>query len=119
MGIVLAVFQQWCGINVIFNYAEEVFTAAGYEVSDLLFNIVVTGSVNLIFTFVAIYTVDKTGRRKLMLLGALGLAGIYLLLGTLYFFHFQGWPLLILVVLAIATYATTLAPVTWVIRTGF
>lgn len=115
LGIVLAVFQQWCGINVIFNYAEEVFTAAGYEVSDLLFNIVVTGSVNLIFTFVAMYTVDKTGRRTLMLLGAFGLAGIYLIMGTLYFFHFQGWPLLILVVMAIATYATTLAPVTWVI----
>ena len=57
IGIVLAAFQQWCGINVIFNYAEEVFAAAGYGVSDILFNILVTGSVNLIFTFVAIYAI--------------------------------------------------------------
>ncbi|MGC9354964.1 MAG: MFS transporter [Mariniphaga sp.] len=48
IGIVIAAFQQWCGINIIFNYAEEVFEAAGYGVSDILFNIVVTGSVNLV-----------------------------------------------------------------------
>ncbi len=115
IGIVLAAFQQWCGINVIFNYAQEVFSAAGYEVSDILFNIVVTGSVNLIFTFVAIYTVDKLGRRTLMLFGAGGLAGIYALMGMLYHFQFQGWPLLLLVVIAIAVYSMSLAPVTWVI----
>jgi len=115
IGIVLAVFQQWCGINVIFNYAEEVFSAAGYEVSDILFNIVITGSVNLIFTFIAIYTVDKLGRRALMLFGAGGLATIYALMGLLYYFHFQGWPLLLLVIMAIAVYGMSLAPVTWVI----
>ena len=50
LGIALAVFQQWCGINVIFNYAEEIFTSAGYSVGDMLFNIVITGTVNLVFT---------------------------------------------------------------------
>jgi SP family sugar porter-like MFS transporter len=70
LGFVLAVFQQWCGINVIFNYAEEVFSAAGYGVNDILFNIVITGIVNLLFTFVAIKTVDKWGRKPLMLVGA-------------------------------------------------
>lgn len=43
IGIVLAIFQQWCGINVIFNYAHEIFSEAGYTVSDVLMNIVVTG----------------------------------------------------------------------------
>lgn len=115
IGVVLAVFQQWCGINVIFNYAEEVFSAAGYSVSDILFNIVITGSVNLIFTFIAIYTVDKLGRRALMLTGAGGLAGIYLLIGMSYYFQVSGWPLLLLVVMAIGCYAMSLAPVTWVV----
>jgi len=115
IGIVLAAFQQWCGINVIFNYAEEVFAAAGYGVSDILFNIVVTGSVNLIFTFVAIYTVDKLGRRALMLIGAGGLAGIYAFMGAAYYFEVTGWPLLLLVVIGIACYAMSLAPVTWVV----
>ena len=115
LGIVLAIFQQWCGINVIFNYAQEVFANAGYSVSDTLFNIVITGSVNLIFTFIGMFTVDRLGRKALMLAGAGGLACIYAVIGLMYFFHLQGLPLLIMVVTAIACYAMTLAPVTWVL----
>ncbi len=115
IGIVIAVFQQWCGINVIFNYAQEIFSNAGYSVSDILFNIVITGSVNLVFTFVGMFTVDKLGRKALMLFGAGGLAGIYTVLGAMYFIHLQGLPLLIMVIMAIACYAMSLAPVTWVL----
>jgi SP family sugar porter-like MFS transporter len=115
LGVLLAVLQQWCGINVIFNYAEEIFTSAGFGLGDMLFNIVLTGSVNLVFTFVAIRVVDHWGRRKLMLLGFGGLAVIYVVLGTSYFFDQSGWAILFLVVLAIACYAMTLAPVTWVV----
>jgi len=115
LGVVLAVFQQWCGINVIFNYAHEIFTQAGYGVSDMLLNIVITGIVNLVFTFVAIYTVDRLGRRKLMLSGAGGLAIIYLFIGLSYYFQISGVHVLVLVVTAIACYSCTLAPVTWVI----
>src|SRR6185312_10537371 len=70
LGVVLAVFQQWCGINTIFNYAEEIFRSAGYDISMVLKNIAWTGSVNLLFTFVALGTVDRVGRRPLMLFGA-------------------------------------------------
>ena len=115
IGIVLAFFQQWCGINIIFNYADEIFTAAGYSVGDMLFNIIITGSVNLLFTFVAMRTVDSWGRRKLMLFGSLGLAISYALLGGAYFFEFNGLPVLILVIVAIAIYAMSLAPITWVV----
>jgi SP family sugar porter-like MFS transporter len=115
IGVVLAVFQQWCGINIIFNYAEEIFTAAGYSVGDMLFNIVITGSVNLVFTFVAMRTVDSWGRRKLMLLGSLGLAVVYAILGGAYYFQFTGWPVLLLVIIAIGIYAMSLAPITWVV----
>ena len=115
LGIVLAVFQQWCGINIIFNYADEIFTAAGYGVSDTLFNIVITGSVNLVFTLVAMFTVDKWGRKKLMLLGSLGLAVTYILLGSAFYFELKGIAVLSLVVLGIGVYAMSLAPITWVI----
>jgi SP family sugar porter-like MFS transporter len=115
LGVILAVFQQWCGINVIFNYPQEVFQAAGYEVNDVLFNIVITGVVNLVFTFVAIGTVDRWGRRPLMLLGAGGLAALYALLGTGYFLGSKGPHMLVLVVAAIACYGMSLAPVTWVV----
>ena len=62
IGIVIAAFQQWCGINVIFNYAQEIFSAAGYQVDDILFNIVITGVTNVVFTFVGMYTVDRLGQ---------------------------------------------------------
>lgn len=114
IGIVLAVLQQWCGINVIFNYAQEIFASAGYAVSDTLFNIVITGVVNCVFTLVALVTVERWGRRRLLLIGCSGLAAIYVLLGGCYLVGVQGWPLLLLVVAAIACYAMTLAPVTWV-----
>lgn len=115
IGIVLAVLQQWCGINVIFNYAEEVFEAAGYDVSDILFNIIITGSVNLVFTFIAIYTVDRLGRKALMMIGTGGLAIIYLFLGIAYQTQLSGWPMLVMIVVAIACYAMTLGPVVWVV----
>ncbi len=115
IGIVLAVFQQWCGINIIFNYAEEIFTSAGYDVNTMFLNIVITGSINLVFTIVAMGMVDRIGRRKLMLIGSGGLALIYIMLGLFYFMGVEGLPVLILLLCGIAVYAMSLAPVTWVI----
>ncbi|HAN00409.1 MAG TPA: MFS transporter [Marinilabiliales bacterium] len=115
IGLFLAIFQQWSGTNVIFNYAQEIFQSAGFQLSDMLFNIVVTGIANLAFTFVAIFTVDKIGRKALMLIGAGGLSTIYLLVGLLYYLQVSGSFLVVLVVLAIAIYAMSLGPVTWVI----
>ena len=115
LGVILAVFQQWCGINVIFTYAQEVFSQAGYSINAMLMNIVIVGSVNLIFTVVSMFLVDKVGRRQLLLLGASLLSIIYALLGACYFFHIQGMRVLILVILGIATYAATLAPIVWVV----
>lgn len=115
LGLVIAVFQQWCGTNVIFNYAQEIFSNAGYDLGEMLFNIVLTGVTNVVFTIVAIYTVDRLGRRKLMLIGASGLAVIYAILGTCYWLGITGFFMIVLVVGAIACYAMTLGPITWVL----
>jgi SP family sugar porter-like MFS transporter len=115
LGIGLAVLQQWCGINVIFNYAQEVFAAAGYSISGIMQSIVITGIVNLVFTFVAIFTVDRVGRRPLMLFGAAGLALIYVVLGAAYYTQSRGIHMVVLIVAAIGCYAMSLAPVTWVV----
>jgi len=115
LGVGLAVLQQWCGINVIFNYAQEIFAAAGYQVSDILFNIVITGAVNVVFTLLALGAIDRFGRRILLLTGVSGLALIYTLLGLLYHLHMQGKPMLFLVLAAIGCYAMSLAPATWVV----
>lgn len=115
LGLFIAVFQQWCGTNVIFNYAQEIFQSAGYEVGDVLFNIVITGIANVVFTIVAINTVDRWGRRSLMLLGAGGLCLVYLALGCCYYLQVTGVFMIVLVVAAIGCYAMTLGPCTWVL----
>jgi len=100
---------------VVFNYVEEIFKAAGYDISSVLSNIAWTGSVNLAFTFVALGTVDRRGRRPLMLFGAAALAVIYVALGCCYHAQVKGLPMLLLVLAAIASYSMSLAPVTWVV----
>ncbi|MBR2150603.1 MAG: sugar porter family MFS transporter [Prevotella sp.] len=113
LGLVIAVFQQWCGTNVIFNYAQEIFVGAGFNVDGMFINIVITGIANVVFTIIALYTIEKWGRRTLILLGAGGLGVIYLVLGTCYFMGVKGILMVALVVTAISVYAMTLGPVTW------
>lgn len=115
LGVFIAVFQQWCGTNVIFNYAQEIFTGAGFDVVEMFFNIVLTGITNMVFTIVAMKLIDRVGRRALMLAGAAGLAVIYAILSVCYLNSATGFLMVILVVAAIACYAMTLGPVTWVL----
>jgi MFS family permease len=115
VGIGLAVFQQFCGINVVFNYTSTIFESVGANLDRQLFETVSIGVVNLIFTLLAMRLVDKAGRRPLMLYGSIGLAVLYLALSILLQTQASaGWVSLV-VLLAIATYATSLAPVTWVL----
>jgi MFS transporter, SP family, xylose:H+ symportor len=112
----LAVLQQWTGINILFNYAAEIYRGAGYSnSSDILLNIVITGAINLLFTVLAMFLVDTVGRRRLMLAGCIGIAVSHILCALAYR---QAWPgalVLCLTLSAIACYAATLAPVTWVL----
>lgn len=115
IGIVLAVFQQLCGINVVFNYTATIFESAGADLDRQLFETVVIGAVNLIFTIVAMWQVDKLGRKPLMLIGSLGLSIIYVLLAYLLQSGAAAGLISIVVLIAIALYATSLAPITWVL----
>jgi sugar porter (SP) family MFS transporter len=117
LGIALAVLQQGSGINILFNYAEEVYRSAGYGLNDILFNIVVTGTINLIFTIIAMLLVDRFGRRKLMLTGCLAIAASHIAASIAYRAHLHGVWILVLTLCAIACYAMSLAPVTWVLIT--
>jgi SP family xylose:H+ symportor-like MFS transporter len=117
IGAALAVLQQWSGINVLFNYAEEVYRGAGYGVSDILFNIVITGAVNLIFTILAMLLVDRFGRRRLMIFGCMAIGASHLAASVAYRAHAQGLWVLVLTLCAIACYALSLAPITWVLIT--
>jgi SP family sugar porter-like MFS transporter len=115
LGMFLAFFQQWCGINTIFYYAEDVFKAAGFDVKDIMFNIVITGVISLASTFIAIGTVDKYGRKILLLIGSLGLSLIFGMTGFSYLLNLPGVFVLVLTVLAIAFYSFSLAPIVWVL----
>lgn len=117
IGICLAVLQQWCGINIIFNYAAEIYRSAGYGISDVMFNIVITGAVNMVFTVIAMLLIDSLGRRRLMLFGCIGIGASHLLASLAYRAGWQGFWVLVLTLAAIAFYAVSLAPVTWVLIT--
>jgi sugar porter (SP) family MFS transporter len=115
IGSGLAVLQQWSGINVLFNYAENIFKQAGFGVSTILVFIVITGVVNLLFTFLALGTVDRWGRRSLMLFGCAGIAAAHVLIGVAYALQLTGLAVLVFALAAIGCYGMSLAPVTWVL----
>lgn len=116
IGIVLAVFQQWSGINVIFFYAPDIFSKTGAGIESQLFQTVIIGAMNVIFTLLAMWLVEKLGRKILLLISAIGMALSYLIIGALFFFeHLSGYTLLIFTLTAVASYSMGLAPVTWVI----
>jgi sugar porter (SP) family MFS transporter len=115
IGCALAVLQQWSGINVLFNYAENIFKNAGFGVDTTLRFIVITGVVNMAFTFIALGTVDHWGRRSLMLFGCAGIAVSHLLIGLAYAQGWKGLAVLLFSLAAIGCYGMSLAPVTWVL----
>jgi len=115
LGIALAVLQQWTGINILFSYAEEVYRAAGLGTNQIFLDIAITGTINLLFTLVALAMVDRIGRRPLMLFGCLGIGVSHLFAGLAYRMGWHGRPVLVLTLCAIGCYAMTLAPLTWVL----
>jgi SP family xylose:H+ symportor-like MFS transporter len=115
IGVTLAIFQQFCGINVVFNYTSTIFESIGASLDQQLFETVSIGVVNLLFTLVAMWQVDRLGRRPLMLIGSLGLAITYVVLAFLLQNQFSSVLVSIFVLLSISVYATSLAPVTWVL----
>jgi len=114
IGIGLAVFQQFCGINVVFNYTTNIFRSIGASSSEQLLQAVWISLANLVFTLIAMALVDKWGRRPLMLAGAGGLAVLYVIIGYL-LHNGNGNGLSIFILLAIGMYAMSLAPLTWVL----
>jgi len=113
VGIGLAVFQQLCGINTVFNYAPKIFQSIGASQDNQLLQTVFIGGVNLVFTILAMLLVDKLGRRPLMLIGAGGLTILYIIVVQMLGAHSANvsWFLLA----SIGIYAMSLAPVTWVL----
>ncbi|HEX8038805.1 MAG TPA: sugar porter family MFS transporter [Chryseosolibacter sp.] len=115
LGFFLAILQQWCGMNVVFYYAADIFLAAGYDMKQMMLQIVVIGSVMVISVIFTILLVDRYGRKTLMLLGTGCLAAIYIVEGFFFQAGVEGIPIVVLTLASVAVYSFTLAPVVWVI----
>jgi sugar porter (SP) family MFS transporter len=115
IGIVLAILQQVTGINAVLYYAPEIFKNLGSKTQTALLQTVVVGAVNISFTIIAIWMVDRLGRRPLMLIGATGMGLTLLSLGFAFHFNQTGLWVLLFVLAYIGCFAMSLGPVTWVI----
>ncbi|MHC4096599.1 MAG: sugar porter family MFS transporter [Planctomycetota bacterium] len=115
MGIVLAVLQQVTGINVFLYFGTEIFKKMGSGTNAALLQTVVVGAVNMTFTIIAIWTVDKLGRRPLMMIGSAGMGLSLLAMGLAAFFQKTELWMLLFILGYIACFALSVGPVTWVI----
>lgn len=116
IGIVLAVLQQFSGINAIIYYGPSIFESAGIDSSNALLFQVIIGAINLAFTIVAIKWADKYGRKKLLTVGLSGIILSLTVCGLLFYTgQTQGIALLVFMLLYIACFAFSLGPITWIL----
>ena len=115
VGVMLSVFQQFVGINVVLYYAGNIFRNMGASTDSSLLQTIIVGSVNLLFTVVAIVTVDKFGRKPLMIIGSIGMAISMMALGFTFYFNHAGIAALIFMLTYTAAFAMSWGPVCWVL----
>jgi MFS transporter, SP family, xylose:H+ symportor len=115
IGIMLSVFQQFVGINVVLYYATDIFKGMGMTTNASLLQTIIVGAVNLTFTTVAIFTVDRFGRRPLQIIGALTMAVAMVSLGTAFWLGGEGMLALVSMLVYTAGFAVSWGPVTWVL----
>ncbi|HAQ64799.1 MAG TPA: D-xylose transporter XylE [Bacteroidales bacterium] len=115
IGILLSVFQQFVGINVVLYYAANIFRNMGASTDTSLLQTIIVGVINLAFTVLAIMTVDRLGRKPLMIIGALGMAFSMIALGFSFYFGSLGIVALLYMLLYVASFAMSWGPVTWVL----
>ena len=116
VGMFLALFSQITGINAIIYYAPEIFKSVGFGAESALLQTVIIGLVNTLFTFVAVKFIDKAGRRTLLLWGVTGMIICLFGVGTVFYFEISSGPLLLVFILGfIASFASSLGPIPWVL----
>jgi SP family xylose:H+ symportor-like MFS transporter len=114
VGVLLSLFQQLVGINAVLYYAPMMFKTMGASAHGALLQTVIVGAANVIFTIIAMLTVDSLGRKPLLIIGAVVMAISMLGLGVLFASHQMGLLSLILVLVYIAGFAFSWGPVVWV-----
>jgi SP family xylose:H+ symportor-like MFS transporter len=115
IGILLSVFQQFVGINVALYYAPRIFESMGAEKDASMLQTIIMGLVNVIFTVVAILTVDKWGRKPLLMVGSIGMAFGMFAIGALAFMKIIGISTLVFIIIYTASFMMSWGPICWVL----
>jgi SP family xylose:H+ symportor-like MFS transporter len=115
IGVSLAIIQQCVGINAVLYYAPEIFKSMGGSTDSAMLQTVIVGGVNLVFTIIAIFTVDRYGRKFLMLVGGGGMAAAMLGLGLSFYCGWSWIATLLFMLFYVACFAMSWGPVTWVL----
>ncbi|MCE7043758.1 sugar porter family MFS transporter [Dyadobacter sp. CY312] len=116
IGVVLALFSQITGINAIIYYAPEIFKSIGFGAESAFTQTIIIGLVNMIFTLVAVWLIDITGRKSLLIWGVAGMVICLFATGICFHFHFDQGPWLLIFILGyIASFAISLGPIPWVL----
>ena len=115
IGMLLSVFQQFIGINVVLYYAPEIFRNMGMETNAALAQTIIVGVINLSFTVLAIFTVDRFGRKPLMIIGSIGMAISMFTLGMAFYTHSMGLVALLAMLCYVASFAMSWGPICWVL----
>jgi SP family xylose:H+ symportor-like MFS transporter len=115
VGILLSFFQQAIGINVVLYYAPRIFEGLGFGTDAAMAQTVIMGFVNIVFTVVAILTVDKWGRKPLLIIGSIGMAIGMFAIGTMAYLNIIGIATLIFIVVYTASFMMSWGPICWVL----
>jgi SP family arabinose:H+ symporter-like MFS transporter len=116
VGIAIAVLSQFSGINAVIYYGVQILDEAGFSLGDALGSQVLIGLVNFAFTFLAIWKIDKMGRKPLLMWGVSGIVLAHLVIGFLFFQNLSsGYALMFFLLFFIACFAATLGPISWVV----
>jgi sugar porter (SP) family MFS transporter len=115
VGILIGMFNQFTGINVVMYYSAKIFLAAGFSSESSILQTVIVGATNLVFTLIAMAVIDRLGRKKMLLLGALLMTAFLGLFAYLFLASIQGLGLLIMLVLFVGSFAFSQGAVVWVI----
>jgi SP family xylose:H+ symportor-like MFS transporter len=115
IGITVSIFQQFVGINVVLYYATDIFKGMGMSTNASLMQTIIVGAVNLVFTVVAVLSVDHFGRKPLQIIGALVMAVSMISLGADFWLGGKGMVALVSMLVYTAGFAVSWGPVTWVL----
>jgi sugar porter (SP) family MFS transporter len=115
IGIFIGMFNQFTGIAIVMIYSSDIFRAAGFSTESAILQTVIVGFTNLAFTILAMFFIDRIGRKKLLLLGSIGMSIFLACFACIFFYDLKGFLPLVLMISFVACFAFSQGAVIWVL----